>query len=41
MAMIETLQPVIALLGCGVASVLILPRFGISPIVRTSWAWPC
>ena len=31
--MIETLQPIIILLACGIASVMILPRLGISPIV--------
>ncbi|MDJ0625363.1 MAG: cation:proton antiporter [Candidatus Caenarcaniphilales bacterium] len=31
--MVETLEPIIVLLGCGIASVLLLPRFGISPIV--------
>lgn len=31
--MIETLQPVLILLGCGIVSVLLLPRIGVSPIV--------
>ncbi len=31
--MIETLQPIIILLACGIASVMILPKIGISPIV--------
>ncbi len=31
--MIETLQPIIILLACGIASVMILPKLGISPIV--------
>ncbi len=33
MVPLDTLQPVIVLLASGIASVLILPRFGISPIV--------
>ena len=31
--MIETLQPVIILLACGIASVMLLPKVGVSPIV--------
>ena len=33
MSILETLEPVVTLLGCGIASVLFLPRLGISPIV--------
>ena len=33
MAAIDTLQPVVLLLGAGIASVMILPRLGVSPII--------